>query len=210
MLTAIYFYAVAALILIFALMVITCRNPVHAVLSLIMVFINASVLFLMAHAEFLAMSLVIVYVGAVAVLFLFVVMMLDIKIEEIRGKFASYAPLGIIVSVTFLLQLLFAVSYSSSTGNYGDTPSQALYPISQDMTNTHQLGSVLYTDYFLAFQLSGLILLLAMVGAIVLTHRARSGVKRQNISQQLACDPNQSIKLIKPEVGKGVKDVYFN
>ena len=160
-------------------MVITSKNPVHSVLFLILCFFNTSILFILLKAEFLAMVLLIVYVGAVAVLFLFVVMMLDINISRFRESFSRYLPIGLFVGLVIFFELILIIRssefFSTITSNDNTT----------FLENTLEIGKVLYTDYFLLFQLSGIILLVAMIGAILLTLRKREGVKKQNIYQQI-------------------------
>jgi NADH-quinone oxidoreductase subunit J len=178
------FYVFAAILLASAGMVVTARNPVHSVLWLVLAFFNAAALFLLAGAEFLAMILVIVYVGAVAVLFLFVVMMLDIDFARLREGFRRNAPLGLVIGGILLLELLLAF------GAWRFAPEAAamrLQPVQPEgVTNTEALGRVLYTDYVYAFQLAGLVLLVAMIGAIVLTLRDKPTAKRQNVAAQIA------------------------
>ena len=199
----ILFYCFASLMVIFALMVITLKNPVHAVLSLIFVFFNAAGLFVMLGAEFVGMLMVIVYVGAVAVLFLFVVMMLNVNFAKLRGRFVQYVPIVSLVAMLMLVELI-AVIYHTSDIIIADKP--IANPIKADglLTNTEQLGLLLYTDYIFAFQLSGIILLVAMIGAMVLTIRTREGVKRQSIQRQVTRDARSSIKMVNIESGKGV------
>ena len=165
MISGIIFYLFAALTIIFAVMTISMRNPVHSVLSLIMVFFNVAALFIMIGAEFLAATLIIVYVGAVAVLFLFVVMMLDIKIEQLRKGFNKNIPFAIVICGVLIIDLILvnlASLTQASNSNLYNVPS-----LPPTMTNTHQIGSVLYTDYILPFQISGMILLVAMIGSIL-------------------------------------------
>ncbi len=181
MITSLAFYVFSAILLGSAGMVVTSRNPVHSVLFLILAFFNAAALFLIAGAEFLAMILVIVYVGAVAVLFLFVVMMLDVDFVALREGFQRYAPVGATVGAVLffeLLSVLFGWQMSA------DAPVLRLSQIPDQVQNTRAIGQVLYTNYILLFQLSGLILLVAMIGAIVLTHRDRQTSKHQNITRQ--------------------------
>ena len=167
MLSAVFFYLFAAITLLAGLMVVSARNPVHSVLFLILAFFNAAGLFVLLHAEFLAMLLVVVYVGAVAVLFLFVVMMLDINFVELREGFQRYRPLGLLIAGVLLVELF--VTFFSLTG------SDATMPVMSDVHNTLALGRVIYTDYIYLFRLAGLILLVAMIGAITLTLRKRDG-----------------------------------
>ena len=183
MIAALAFYAFAAVLIGSAVMVVTSRNPVHSVLFLILAFFNAAGLFLIAGAEFLAMILVIVYVGAVAVLFLFVVMMLDIDFSRLREGFQRYAPVGALIGLVLLVQLVMVmISWRMAPGamalRLNETPS--------DIPNAQALGRILYTDYIYLFQGCGLILLVAMIGAIVLTLRDKPNSKRQNIAEQIA------------------------
>jgi len=183
MIATLAFYAFAAVLIGSAVMVVTSRNPVHSVLFLILAFFNAAGLFLIAGAEFLAMILVIVYVGAVAVLFLFVVMMLDIDFARLREGFQRYAPVGALIGLVLLVQLVMVmISWRMAPGamalRLNETPS--------DIPNAQALGRILYTDYIYLFQGCGLILLVAMIGAIVLTLRDKPNSKRQNIAEQIA------------------------
>jgi NADH-quinone oxidoreductase subunit J len=182
--TALLFYLFSGVLIASAVMVISSRNPVHSVLFLILAFVNAAALFLMMGAEFLAMILVIVYVGAVAVLFLFVVMMLDVDFAALREGFLSYLPIGGLIGVVFLIELLLVVGGWVMDPNLVQSPTAAAAS-GEGITNTQAIGRVLYTQYFYFFQAAGLILLVAMIGAIVLTLRERVGVKRQNISMQV-------------------------
>ncbi|MDE0406949.1 MAG: NADH-quinone oxidoreductase subunit J [Alphaproteobacteria bacterium] len=191
---ALAFYVFAAVATAAGVMVISSRNPVHSVLFLILAFFNAAGLFVLLGAEFLAMLLVVVYVGAVAVLFLFVVMMLDINFAELREGFLQYLPVGAVVGAVLLAELaLVGGSWVLSEGA-GKTP----LPVPDEkMTNTHALGHVLYTDYIYLFQAAGLVLLVAMIGAIVLTHRRRTGVHRQRIATQLDRRREDTIEVVK-------------
>ncbi|MBP0445673.1 NADH-quinone oxidoreductase subunit J [Roseomonas sp. SSH11] len=182
MIAGLAFYAFAAVLIASAVMVVTSRNPVHSVLFLILGFFNAAALFLLAGAEFLAMILVIVYVGAVAVLFLFVVMMLDIDFAQLRQGFQRYAPVGAVIGGILLLELLFVFGAWQSSGQAGVL---RLNPVAGDVQNTVAIGRVLYTEYVFLFQAAGFILLVAMIGAIVLTHRDRARSKRQDITAQV-------------------------
>ena len=178
------FYLFSAVLLLSALLVITARNPVHSVLFLILAFFNAAGLFVLLGAEFIALILVIVYVGAVAVLFLFVVMMLDINFTDLRKGAMQYVPIGIVLGGILLGELTMmysAWSFAPQSAQNLAVPT----PEIEDVENTVALGQVLYTGYFLAFQVSGLILLVAMIGAIVLTHRVRPGLRRQKIADQV-------------------------
>ncbi len=200
MLATILFYVFSSLTVISALAVISCRNPVHSVLFLIFTFFNAAGLFILLGAEFLAMLLVIVYVGAVAVLFLFVVMMLNVNFAELRQGFMRYLPLGIVLAVVLFAELALVI-YSSGANQANLAPAIAN---ASDVTNTEQLGRVLYTYYIYPFQASGIILLVAMIGAIVLTLRSREGVRRQRISEQVSRKRYQSVEVVKVETGKGI------
>jgi NADH-quinone oxidoreductase subunit J len=202
--TAVFsFYLFSVVLLFAAVMVISARNPVHSVLWLIVAFFNAAGLFILLGAEFLAMLLVIVYVGAVAVLFLFVVMMLDINFATLRGSLARYLPLGMLVGGILLAEILVAIgSWQAGTG-------VALYDMLANpppgMSNTQWIGSQLYTRYLYVFQAAGLVLLVSMIGAIVLTHRQRIGTKRQNIGTQVAMTPAKAVRKAQPGIGQGVE-----
>ena len=191
---ALAFYVFAAVATAAGVMVISARNPVHSVLFLILAFFNAAGLFVLLGAEFLAMLLVVVYVGAVAVLFLFVVMMLDINFAELREGFLQYLPIGAVVGVILLAELaLVGGSWVLSEG-----PAETSLPVPDEkMTNTHALGHILYTDYIYLFQAAGLVLLVAMIGAIVLTHRRRTGVHRQRIAAQLDRRREDTLEVVK-------------
>ena len=200
MLTPVAFYLFAAVTLLSALMVITAKNPVHSVLFLILAFFNAAGLFVLLGAEFVAMILVIVYVGAVAVLFLFVVMMLDMGFEDLRKGAMQYVPLGLIIGAVLLFELITVYGAWQFAPSYGANLSDPVSAIS----NTEALGMVLYTDYVFAFQIAGLILLVAMIGAIVLTHRQRAGVRRQKIAVQNNRKASDAMEIIKIQPGAGV------
>jgi NADH-quinone oxidoreductase subunit J len=200
MFAAIAFYVFSAVMLGSALMVISARNPVHSVLFLILAFFNAAALFVLLGAEFLAMILVVVYVGAVAVLFLFVVMMLDIDFVALRRGFMEYLPLGALVGLVLMSELLIVVgawAFGSSV------PAARSNPLPDGVSNTEALGRILYTDYIFYFQTAGIILLVAMIGAIVLTLRHRPGVKRQSISRQVRREPATAIALVDVKPGHG-------
>jgi NADH-quinone oxidoreductase subunit J len=200
--TAFAFYLFAAVLIGAAVMVVTSRNPVHSVLFLILAFFNAAALFLIAGAEFLAMILVIVYVGAVAVLFLFVVMMLDVDFAALREGFQRYAPVGGVIGAILFLELLLVFgTWQFAT----DAPGLRLNPIAPEVENTRALGRILYTDYVWLFQLSGLILLVAMIGAIVLTLRGKPQAKRQNVAAQVA--RSGSVNLRRPAAGAGLGEI---
>jgi NADH-quinone oxidoreductase subunit J len=201
MIPALFFYLFAGVCVASALMVIAARNPVHSVLYLILAFFNAAGLFLLLGAEFLAMILVVVYVGAVAVLFLFVVMMLDVDFAELREGFLQYLPVGALVGIVFLAEILLVVGAASIGGG---APRVIAAPIPAGISNTEAIGLVLYTKYLYFFQLAGAVLLVAMVGAIVLTLRHRAGVKRQNIADQVARTPETAIEIRKVKSGQGL------
>ena len=197
MIMALAFYVFAAILIASATMVVTSRNPVYSVLFLILAFFNAAALFLIAGAEFLAMILVIVYVGAVAVLFLFVVMMLDIDFARLREGFQRYAPVGAVIGGILFLELVLVLAGWRFTDMAGDL---RLAPTpGGNVTNTQAIGRLLYTDYVYPFQIAGLILLVAMIGAIVLTHRERVGTRRQNVSDQV----NRSGSVVLQQVATG-------
>ncbi len=198
---ALAFYMFAAVAVAAATMVISARNPVHSVLFLILTFFNAAGLFVLMGAEFIAMILIIVYVGAVAVLFLFVVMMLDINIAEMRQGFLEYLPIGGLIGVVLLVELAFIVA---SWTIAPDAVAQAPTPAINEVTNAEALGRLLYTRYIYLFQAAGLLLLVAMIGAIVLTLREREGVRRQRISHQIARTREDSIEIKKVETGTGI------
>ncbi len=201
MIETIAFYLFAAVLLLSAVMVITSRNPVHSVLFLILAFFNAAGLFVLLGAEFVAMILVIVYVGAVAVLFLFVVMMLDISFADLRKGAMQYVPMGMALGGVLLAELITIFS----TWHFAPQSTQNLAsPLpGAEIENTHALGNILYTEYVFAFQVSGIVLLVAMIGAIVLTHRVRSGVRHQNVSAQVARNPADVIEVRTIAPGSG-------
>jgi NADH-quinone oxidoreductase subunit J len=195
------FYVFATVLIAAALLVVSARNPVHSVLFLILAFFNAAGLFVLLGAEFLAMVLVVVYVGAVAVLFLFVVMMLDIDFTELRQGFWQYAPLGVIIAVVFLFELTVV------GGAWALSPkltAAVAHPAPAGVTNTEALGLILYTNYVLVFQAAGMVLLVAMIGAIVLTLRHREGVKRQSASAQIGRKRSEAVELRKVRPGEGL------
>ena len=199
-----FFYLFAGLAVAAAFMVITARNPVHAVLFLILAFFNAAGLFVLMGAEFLAMILVIVYVGAVAVLFLFVVMMLDVDFVELREGFLQYLPVGRLVGAIVLVELLMVVgAWVVAPGTVNGTLGEPA-PDMSVTSNIQALGNILYTKYFFFFQVAGLILLVAMIGAIVLTLHHRPNVRRQNVSEQVARSKETAIEIKKVESGKGI------
>ncbi|NMA98816.1 MAG: NADH-quinone oxidoreductase subunit J [Phyllobacteriaceae bacterium] len=195
-----FFYLFSAVAVASAFMVISARNPVHAVLFLILTFVNAAGLFMLTGAEFLALILIVVYVGAVAVLFLFVVMMLDVDFAQARKGLLQYAPIGIVVGLVLLLELLLVA------GTFVVSPEvagSAALPIDATVENTRALGQVLYTRYVFLFQGAAAVLLVAMIGAIVLTLRHRPGIKRQNTAAQLARS-GSDLKVVKVKSGQGL------
>jgi NADH-quinone oxidoreductase subunit J len=200
---AIAFYIFAAVAIAAGVMVISARNPVHSVLFLILAFFNAAGLFVLMGAEFIAMILVIVYVGAVAVLFLFVVMMLDINFVELRQGFLQYLPIGGLIGLVLLVELVFILT-SWTIAPTAATTLAAPAPAVAEVTNTAAIGRILYTDYIYLFQAAGIVLLVAMVGAIVLTLRARVGVKKQRIAGQLDRRAEKTVELKKVQPGSGV------
>ncbi len=200
--SALAFYLFAAITVASGVLVISARNPVHSVLFLILAFFSAAALFVLMGAEFLAMILVIVYVGAVAVLFLFVVMMLDINFVEMRQGFLQYLPIGALVGVILLIELLMVVAASVITPDAAVAAAPA--PAASELSNTHALGELIYTRYVYLFQAGGLVLLVAMVGAIVLTLRKRPGVRRQVIADQVARTRAEAVVMHKIEPGQGI------
>jgi len=202
MLVTLFFYLFAIVLIASSVMVVSTKNPVHAVLFLILAFFNAAGLFVLLGAEFLAMILLVVYVGAVMVLFLFVVMMIDVNFAELRAGVLKYLPIGLIVGFILLFELIFVV------GAWVTAPELATVaptPPPAEVSNTKALGDILYTDYVYLFQAAGLILLVAMIGAIVLTLQHRRDVKRQNIGDQVARSPETAIEVVKVETGKGLQ-----
>ncbi|GIS12955.1 MAG: NADH:ubiquinone oxidoreductase subunit J [Alphaproteobacteria bacterium] len=200
MIEALFFYMFSAVMLGAGLMVVVSRNPVFSVLFLILAFFNAAGLFVLIGAEFIAMLLVVVYVGAVAVLFLFVVMMLDINFAEMRAGFQKYLPLGLVVGGILVFELVAAI--------YGDAFKGASLPAMPEISNTRALGNVLYTKYMYLFQVAGLILLVAMIGAISLTMRKRPGVRRQVIAEQNARSRADSVEVVEVPVGAAARTVH--
>ena len=195
------FYLFSAILLLSSLMVISTKNPVHSVLFLILAFLNAAGIFVILHAEFLAMILIIVYVGAVAVLFLFVVMMLDFKTSLGKDNILQYMPIGLLIGLVFIAELVIVLINTRLDLSNIQILSNPLDNFS-DQSNTEAIGSILYTNYVLYFQLSGVILLVAMIGSIVLTLRDREGVKRQIVSEQV--DREGKIELVDVKSGEGV------
>jgi NADH-quinone oxidoreductase subunit J len=201
MIAALFFYLFAGILVASAFMVIASKNPVHSVLFLILAFVNAAGLFVMMGAEFLAMILVVVYVGAVAVLFLFVVMMLDVDFAELKQGVLQYLPIGMLIGGIFLAELLLVVgAWAIGPG----VPKAIVAPIPGGVSNTEAIGLVLYTRYVYFFEVSGMILLVAMIGAIVLTLRHKERVKRQNIAVQNARTPEMAMHVVKVRQGQGL------
>ena len=200
MIQAFFFYLFAAVTVGSAFAVITARNPVHSVLFLILAFFNAAGLFVLMGAEFLAMLLVVVYVGAVAVLFLFVVMMLDVDFAALRQGFARYLPLGGLVAGVLVIEMIVVATAVATGGKpKADTPQ-----VYGDVSNIETIGRVLYTDYVYFFQAAGLVLLVAMIGAIVLTLRHKPGVRRQVIVDQVARTPKTGMRVVQIKPGQGI------
>lgn len=203
MIASLAFYLFASIVLFSAVMVITARNPVHSVLFLILSFFNAAGLFVLLGAEFLAMILVIVYVGAVAVLFLFVVMMLDISFSDLRKGAMQYVPVGLLVGGVLLAELI-SVFVGWTFAKAAPENAMSPTPNAEEITNTEALGRILYTDYIYAFQIAGLVLLVAMIGAIVLTHRRRPGVRKQKIADQVNRTRDEAMEIQKVTPGTGI------
>ena len=200
-----FFYVFSIIAVASALMVIASRNPVHSVLFLILTFVNAAGLFMLAGAEFLALILIVVYVGAVAVLFLFVVMMLDVDFAELRAGFVKNFPLGLLIALILLAELVLGIGAWQVGGIDLGTPAGHAAPVLA-ASNTASLGAVLYRDYLFLFEAAGLILLVAMVGAIVLTHReGRAPRGQQDISKQVSRRPNDATVMRQPKVGEGIE-----
>jgi NADH-quinone oxidoreductase subunit J len=196
-----FFYVFSIIAVASALMVIASRNPVHSVLFLILTFVNAAGLFMLAGAEFLALILIVVYVGAVAVLFLFVVMMLDVDFASLRQGMLQYAPVGVVVGIILLLELLLVA------GSFVVAPevtSTAVVPIDGGIENTRALGQVIYTRYIFLFQMAGGVLLVAMIGAIVLTLRHKTGVKRQDVFKQTSRKRHEGVEVVRVKSGQGL------
>lgn len=200
---ALAFYAFAFVAIAAGVMVVVSRNPVHSVLFLILAFFNASGLFVLIGAEFIAMILVVVYVGAVAVLFLFVVMMLDINFVELRQGFMRYMPIGALIGIILAVELVFVLGAWSISGE-ASLVKAAPIPAAGDISNINALGNIIYTRYVYLFQAAGVILLIAMIGAIVLTLRTREGVKKQRISDQVARTPEETVMVVKVKSGEGI------
>jgi NADH-quinone oxidoreductase subunit J len=202
-LQALFFYLFAFIAVASAFMVISARNPVHSVLFLILTFFNAAGLFLLLGAEFLAMILLVVYVGAVAVLFLFVVMMLDVDFSELRSGLLSYAPIGAVIGIILAAELVVVVGGSVISPEIAKTVAMPI-PAWTTRTNTAALGDVLYTNYVFFFEIASLVLLVSMIGAIVLTLRHRTNVKRQDISKQVARTPATAVEVVSVKPGQGI------
>ena len=202
MIQAFAFYLFAAIAVAAGVMTIASRNPVHSVLWLILAFFNAAGLMLLVGAEFIAMLLVIVYVGAVAVLFLFVVMMLNIDFAEMRAGFARYLPFGTLLAIVLLAEIVFAIAAWNAGGVLATARAA---PVDTAMPNIEVLGTVLFTRYLFLFEGAGLVLLVAMVGAIVLTQRTRRGTRPQNVSDQIRRRPEDAVRNVNPPVGQGVE-----
>jgi len=198
---AIAFYIFATVVIVSGALTISSRNPVHSVLWLILAFFNAAGLMVLVGAEFIAMLLVIVYVGAVAVLFLFVVMMLDIEVAQVRAGFVRYLPLGLAMALALLAEIVIGVG---AYGAGGIALARRAAPIAAEVPNIEAIGRLLYTRYLFVFEGAGLVLLVAMIGAIVLTHRERKGTRYQNVARQNARRPEEAIRNLRPEIGQGV------
>jgi NADH-quinone oxidoreductase subunit J len=192
------FYLFATMTIASAIAVIFARNPVHSVLWLILSFFNAAGLMLIVGAEFIAMLLVIVYVGAVAVLFLFVVMMLDVDFASLRSGFTRNLPFGLLISLVLLAEIVFAVSVRQAGPVMGSIPATK-------QPNIVALGELLYSRYLFPFEIAGLVLLVAMIGAIVLTHRSRGGVRGQDAAKQIRRRPQDAVRNMQPGIGEGMK-----
>ena len=202
-LQAIAFYLMATVTVVAGLCVVSARNPVHSVLFLILSFFSAAGLFVLMGAEFLAMLLIVVYVGAVAVLFLFVVMMLDVDFAALRQGFARYMPLGAVVAGILVFEM---ITVSSTVANNGAASANLEPAAANTVSNAESIGRVLYTDYVYFFQAAGLVLLVAMIGAIVLTLRHKPGVRRQVIADQVARGPKTGMRIVSPKPGQGISE----
>ena len=202
MIQVIAFYLFSAILIASGALTILSRNPVHSVLWLILAFFNAAGLMIILGAEFIAMLLVIVYVGAVAVLFLFVVMMLDVDFAELRAGFVRYLPFGALLAVVLAAEIIFALG-AWQAGSV--QLAQRVAPVDPSMTNIQAVGNLLYTRYIFLFEAAGIVLLVAMIGAIVLTNRRRAGVRRQNVAAQNARRPEEATRLVNQPVGQGVE-----
>ena len=201
MIVQVFFWLFATLLIVSALLVITLRNPVHAVLFRILAFFNGAGLFLLAGAEFLAMTLLIVYVGAVLVLFLFIIMMLDVDFDELRARFSKAAPLGLLVGGVLVAELIF-VFMAWQPSPMAEKLRAA--PVAEGITNTEALGRIIYTDHVFFFQMAGMILLVAMIGAIVLSLYHRKDVKRQDVAKQVARKREEAVRLVDVKPGQGL------
>ena len=199
---AIIFYFLSTITILSTIMVIASRNTIHSVFFLILDFVSAACLFIMLGAEFVGMILLIVYVGAVAVLFLFVVMMLEGNFEKIKQGFLQYLPIGFFIGIVIFLELIVVIGGWQYKSEFIGT-SKIIYDVNE--TNTEQLGKLIYTDFFLPFQISGLVLLVAMIGAILLTFRRRTNMKRQDMVKQSSRERVDSISSVDAEINKGVK-----
>ena len=203
MIAALFFYLFAGLCVASAFMVIAARNPVHSVLYLILAFVNASGLFVMMGAEFLAMILIVVYVGAVAVLFLFVVMMLDVDFTALRQGFARYLPIGALIAGVLTVEMVIVAGSVAGAG----AASRSIGPVDPgSVSNAEAIGRVLYTDYVYFFQAAGLVLLVAMIGAIVLTLKHRVNAKRQDVGRQTARTPATGMRIVSIKSGEGIEE----
>lgn len=204
MVVSVLFYVFASMAVFAAAMVVFSKNPVNSVLFLILAFFNAAGLFVLLGAEFLAMLLIIVYVGAVAVLFMFVVMMLDIDYANLRDGVQKYLPIGLLVGGVLMIEMILV----GGTWHFSEGMNEVVAsktPILTDIANTQAIGNILYTDYIFLFQMAGLVLLVAMIGAIVLTHRTREGVKKQRIHDQVRRQRNDAFEAIDVKPGEGIK-----
>ncbi|HBF99641.1 MAG TPA: NADH-quinone oxidoreductase subunit J [Alphaproteobacteria bacterium] len=201
---ALAFYLFAAVTVAAAFMVIVARNPVHSVLFLILTFFNAAGLFVLIGAEFLAMILVVVYVGAVAVLFLFVVMMLDIDFVELRQGFLQYVPIGAVIGLILMAELILVIGANSAVDGAAGNVLSSSFPVVSDVSNADALGRLIYTEFAYLFEAAGMVLLVAMIGAIVLTLRQRPGVRKQNISAQVSRRREDGVELRDVKPGQGI------
>ena len=199
---SIFFYFFSTVAIVATIMVTTSKNTVHSVFFLILDFVTVACLFIMIGAEFLGMIMLIVYVGAVAVLFLFVVMMLNVSLPEIKKESSKYWSIGSFITIVVLLELLMIIGGWQYKDNLILSSSIVL---NQNISNTNLLGNILYTEYIYLFQIAGMILLVSMIGAIVLTYRKREGIKRQSYFTQISRERNTSIELVDVESGKGIK-----
>jgi NADH-quinone oxidoreductase subunit J len=195
LITGVLFYAFAAVLLVAALGVITSRNPVHSALFLVLAFVQSAFLWLLIEAEFLAITLVLVYVGAVMVLFLFVVMMLDVNVEEVRKGFTRYMPLGVAVALIVVVEIGHVIWFRAQGLQFMTVPQ----PLPADHSNTKELGAVLYTEHVYAFEIASVLLLLAIVAAITLTMRKRPGLKVQDVVKQVAVRREDRVRIVKVE-----------